>query len=100
MAYFQYLRVEGISYYLIRRGNSASGAILVKVIKTKDEVNLFHNRFDHTGNSSWVLLSEGNEKEIDKGIDKQISFDNDLWVLEVEAKDGRGLLDKDYLKRG
>ena len=72
----------------------------MKVIKTKDEVNLFHNRFDHVGNSSWVLLSEGTEKEIDRGIDKQISIDNDLWVLEVEAKDGRGLLDKDYLKRG
>ena len=72
----------------------------MKVIKTKDEVNLFHNRFDHVGNSSWVLLSEGTEKEIDRGIDKQISIDNDLWVLEVEARDGRGLLDKDYLKRG
>ena len=55
--------MEGIPYYLTEEV-IASGAILVKVIKTKDEVNLFHNRFDHTGNSSWVLLSEGNEKKL------------------------------------
>ena len=38
------------------------------------------------------------KKKLTGGIDKQISFDSDLWVLEVEAKDGRGLLDQDYLK--
>ena len=84
----------------MRRGNITSGAIIVKVIKSKDDVKLFHNIADHTGNSSWVILSEGNEYEIDDAINKQISFDNDLWVLEVEEKDGRSLLDQDYLKRG
>ena len=47
-----------------------------------------------------MILSEGNEKEIDEDINKQISFDNDVWVVEVEEKHGRSLLDEDYLKRG
>ena len=99
-AYFQFLQVEGIPFYLIRKGNDTSGAILVKVVKTKYEVQLFHNILDHIGNSSWVIFSEGNEKEIDEDINKQISFDNDVWVVEVEEKHGRSLLDEDYLKRG
>ena len=94
------MQAEGIPCYLIRKGNNTSGAILVKVVKTKNEVQLFHNILDHIGNSSWVILSEGNEKEIDEDINKQISFDNDLWVVEVEEKHGRSLLNEDYLKRG
>ena len=35
----------------------------------------------------------GKETEIDNNIVEQIKFDSDLWVLEVEDKNGRHLLD-------
>ena len=46
------------------------------------------------------MLIEGNHEEIDKSLERQISFDSDLWLLEVEEKEGKCLLDKPFLKRG
>ena len=34
------------------------------------------------------------------GYRQQISFDKDLWILEVEEKGGHGLLERPYLERG
>jgi len=41
-----------------------------------------------------VVLSEGDEPEVDAAIAKQRSFDRDLWVIEVEDRAGRHLLDE------
>ena len=47
-----------------------------------------------SGERQWVVLSEGEEAVVDASIEKQKSFDPDLWVIEVEDKAGRHLLDE------
>ena len=44
----------------------------------------------------WIGAS-GDEADVDASIAKQRSFDSDLWVIEVEDRDGRHLLDEDGL---
>lgn len=39
------------------------------------------------------FFSAASETEIDNTITQQLKFDADLWVLEVEDKNGRHLLD-------
>jgi hypothetical protein len=46
-----------------------------------------------TGDRKWIVLTEGAELAVDASIAKQRSFDRDLWVIEVEDKQGRHLLD-------
>lgn len=99
-AYCKYLELEGIPYYVLRKGNLISGAILVKVTMSRDSAVLYHSILDMSGKSIWDTLCQGNHDEIDKNLEKQISFDKDLWILEVEEKGGHGLLERPYLERG
>ena len=42
----------------------------------------------------WGLLAEGEEAEVDAAAARQRGFDPDLWVIEVEDRQGRTLLDQ------
>ena len=42
---------------------------------------------------TWVVLAEGPEAGVDEVIDRQKATDPDLWVLELEDREGRHLLD-------
>ncbi len=43
------------------------------------------------------MLADGGEAEVDAALARQRGFDPDLWVIEVEDRAGRHLLDEDGL---
>jgi hypothetical protein len=47
-----------------------------------------------TGERRWVELSSGAERAVDDTVARQRGFDPDLWVIEVEDRQGRHLLDE------
>jgi len=51
-----------------------------------------------SGARKWVVLVEGGERDVDISVTKQCGFDPDLWVIEVEDKQGRHLLDEPGLE--
>ncbi len=54
---------------------------------------VFQRSFDlMTGDRQWVELTSGAEREVDETITRQRGFDPDLWVIEVEDRQGRHLL--------
>ena len=42
----------------------------------------------------WVVLAEGDEAEVDAVLNRQRERDPDLWIIEVESREGRTLLDE------
>jgi len=50
-----------------------------------------------SGERAWISLADGREPEVDAAITRQRQFDPDLWVLEVEDKQGRHLLQEEGL---
>jgi len=50
-----------------------------------------------SGARVWAELSAGAEADVDAAVGKQRGFDPDLWVIEVEDRAGRHLLDQDGL---
>jgi hypothetical protein len=52
-----------------------------------------------TGGRRWMVLGEGAEAEIDAMLARQRSRDPDLWVIEIEDRQGRTLLDQDGLSQ-
>lgn len=97
-AYLTRLRLAAIPAYVIAKGDATAGAVLVKLATLDGQARAFQRSFDlMTGNRAWVVLAEGAEPEVDAAIARQRGFDPDLWVIEVEDRAGRHLLDQDGL---
>lgn len=94
-AYLTRLRLAAIPAFVVQRGDNTAGAVLVKLNTLDGMAVCFQRSFDlMSGERQWVVLAEGAEAEVDASITRQRSFDPDLWVIEIEDKTGRHLLDE------
>ncbi len=92
-AYLTRLRLADIPAFVAARGDSNAGAVLVKQNPLNGSAKVFQRSVDiFTGDRMWVLLADGPDADVESAIAKQRSFDPDLWVIEVEDRDGRHLL--------
>ena len=72
--------------------------MLVKLNTLNGSARAFTRMFDlSTGDRAWTELTAGPENDVDAAIARQRGFDPDLWVIEVEDRQGRHLLDEDGL---
>lgn len=94
-AYLARLRLVDIPAYVTAHGDDTGGAVLVKLATLDGKARLFQRSFDlMTGERAWMVLSEGDEAEVDGSVSRQRQMDPDLWVIEVEDRAGRHLLDE------
>ena len=94
-AYLARLRQEDIPAFIVARGDGTAGAVLVKLNTLDGQATLFQRSMDPmTGARAWMILAEGAEADVDATLTRQRDFDPDLWVVEVEDRDGRHLLDQ------
>ena len=97
-AYLARLQAAHIPAYVPARGDATAGAVLVKLATLDGAAQLFQRSFDlTTGARAWVALAEGPESEVDAAVARQRRMDPDLWVIEIESRDGRTLLDEEGL---
>lgn len=98
-AYLTRCRLADIPAFVVSRGDHTAGAVLVKLNTLDGQAVGYQRSFDLiTGERKWMVLSEGAEEDVDATILKQRSFDPDLWVIEIEDRDGRHLLDEPGLE--
>ena len=94
-AYLTRLRLIAIPAFVVQRGDSTAGAVLIKLNTLDGKACCYQRSFDlTTGERKWMVLAEGAEGDVDQSVAKQCGFDPDLWVVEVEDKQGRHLLDE------
>lgn len=94
-AYLTRLRLRDIPAYVMAHGDNTAGAVLVKLATLDGQARAFQRGFDPaTGDRLWQELTTGSEAEVDAAIARQRGFDPDLWVIEVEDRQGRHLLDE------
>ena len=88
--------VAGASGFVTQRGDAERGAVLVKVSKLNGEAQVFVPRTDMDGTRVFVDMAlEGlaaEEREIDAYLDRAKARDTDLWVIEIEDREGRHFL--------
>ena len=83
---------------MVAHGDDTAGAILVKLNTLDGQAKAFVRQYDLVvGDRGWQVLADGTEADVDASIARQRSFDSDLWVIEVEDRAGRHLLDEDGL---
>ncbi|MGX9351966.1 DUF1491 family protein [Shimia sp. W99] len=94
-AYLARLRLNDIPAFVVAHGDDTAGAVLVKLNTLDGQAKVFQRSFDlMTGERNWMVLAEGDEVEVDASLARQRSFDTDVWVIEVEDRRGRHLLDE------
>ena len=98
-AYLTRLRLSEIPAFVVQKGDATAGAVLIKLNTLDGQACCYQRSFDlMTGDRKWVVLVDGAERDVDSSVAKQCSFDPDLWVIEVEDKQGRHLLDEPGLE--
>ena len=94
-AYLARLRVLDIPAFVTSHGDDNAGAVLVKLNTLDGKAQVFHRTFDLMSDTrQWDVLAQGPDDEVDAAIARQRGFDPDLWVIEVEDRAGRHLLDQ------
>lgn len=96
-AYRARLAAADIPCYLTFRGDATAGAVLVKLATLDGAAKLYGRAYGPDGARVWALLAEGAEAEVDAAARRQRDFDPDLWLVEIEDRQGRTLLEDEGL---
>jgi hypothetical protein len=77
-----------------RKGDPRAGAVLVKVVNRRaGEAWLYASAVRGEGEQVWMQpVASTDEAEVDAFIARQIRFDPDLWIVEIEDHEGRHFL--------
>jgi hypothetical protein len=102
-AYLRRCNVEGVFAAVRRHGADEAGAIFVKINRLDGTGSLYgpapQSAFDEAqpADRLFVVLvgrdTPANDADIEARLTKEIRFDPDLWVIEVEDRSGRNFID-------
>ena len=86
--------LAGAFAVVARKGDARAGSVLVKVLKRADgTTRLYSEATRGDGERVWMMPSlSDQESELDKYIDRALRIDPDLWVVEIDDRDGRHFL--------
>lgn len=102
-AYLRRCGAEGVSVALRRRGAAEAGAIFIKIDRLDGRSALFgpapqsaapdsergvERVFARMHASEWI-----DDQEAEKRLLRELSFDPDIWIVEVEDREGQPRLD-------
>jgi hypothetical protein len=101
-AYLRRCQVEGVAAVVRRRGAEEAGAIFVRIDRLDGTSDLFgpapQSAFDSAPGAARafsVSLVEqpAPDASIESYLAREIKFDPDIWIVEVEDRMGRNFLD-------
>lgn len=94
-AYLARLRLAAIPAYVTARGDETAGAVVVKLATLDGRAVAHERQWDlELGGRKWTVLVEGEEAAVDAVLARARARDPDLWLIEVEDRQGRTLLDE------
>jgi hypothetical protein len=102
-AYLRRCNVEGVFAAVRRRGAEEAGAIFVKINRLDGTGTLYgpapQSAFDEAQPADRMFVvvagreTPATETDIESRLTREIRFDPDLWIVEVEDRAGRNFLD-------
>lgn len=96
-AYRARLTAAHIPCYLTKRGDPTAGAVLVRLATLDGAARLFARVYGPDGARVWTVLAEGAERDVDAAAARQRGYDPDLWLIDIEDRQGRTLLEDEGL---
>ncbi|WP_300064150.1 DUF1491 family protein [uncultured Roseobacter sp.] len=94
-AYLMRLRGLDIPAFIVAHGDDDAGSVLVKLNRLDGQATLYQRSYNLMEDTrSWAILEQGQEADVDAVIARQRDHDPDVWVVEVEDRAGRHMLDQ------
>jgi hypothetical protein len=77
-----------------RKGDPRAGAVLVKALnRTDGTARLYAEATRLDGERIWMEpAASQSEPDLDRYIERALKIDPDIWVVEIDDKDGRHFL--------
>lgn len=84
-----------------RKGDARAGAVLVKTLnRHSGSARLYAEAFGGDGERLWMQPVESSEEaELDAYVERARRIDPDLWLVEIEDREGRHFLTETVEKR-
>ena len=101
-AYLRRCHVEGVFAVVRRRGAEESGAVFVRISRLDGTSDLFgpapQTAFDATPGtdrlfSASLAKQPAADADVEIYLSRELKFDPDIWIVEVEDRAGRNFLD-------
>ena len=88
--------IGGASVYVARRGAEEAGALILKLARPDGSVTVLSRATRGEGERVWIkpLGDCATGEAAAKYFEKQIRFDPDLWIIEIEDREGRPFVDE------
>jgi hypothetical protein len=88
--------VAGAAAYVVRKGSEEAGAILLKISRLDGTCMVLSQARRGEGELVWVkpLGDAADDEAASKYFEKQMRFDPDLWIVEIEDRQGRTFVDE------
>ena len=93
-AYLTRLRLADIPAFVTAIGDPTAGNVMVKINTLDGQAQAFQRAYNADGSRVWMTLVEGEDAVVEAVLARQRTFDPDIWIIEVEDKQGRHLLDQ------
>jgi hypothetical protein len=79
---------------VVRKGDPRAGAVLVKVLnRSNGTARLLAEATRGDGERVWMQpAASDREPDLDRYIERAIRIDPDIWVVEIEDREGRDFL--------
>lgn len=97
-AYRARLAQADIPCFVTAKGDETAGAVIVKLNTLDGQARAFHRTYGADWERVWAELAAGPDAEVEAALDRQRQYDRDLWIIEVEDRAGRHLLEEDGLR--
>jgi hypothetical protein len=104
-AYLRRCQVNGAAGVVARHGDDDAGAIFIKVVRADRAAALFSpapaGLDDADFDRRWVSRFKSGfvpEAEAEAVLKREADFDSDIWVVEIEDREGRDFLGDELMK--
>jgi len=87
--------VEAVPALVVRKGDETAGGVFVKVNRLDGLADVFSPSRKGDGTKVWMRATGEapvSEADADAYVERQAKYDPDIWVIEIEDRDGRHFL--------
>ena len=90
------VEAQGAQAYVVRKGAEDAGAVFIKVARLDGTAFVLNQVLGGDGERAWArpLGESADEAKVAAYFERQIKFDPDIWIVEIEDRQGRNFLDE------